>query len=212
MNIDRKHGLVWGSLAILLGLMSLLENFTYLGPYVWAAALIFSGLGVYGLYASDRSEKWMLITSYVLLVIGVMVALINLGVIRDEGIATYVLWVIGLPFLWAYLRDRTQWYYLIPAYALFAVGLMVGLIGLRVLDDFLIPAYVMFAVAVPFIVVYVQDKKKWWALIPGGIMGFMGIAFLLADDSVRFVVPLALIVGGIWVLVRQFTKKDTPTS
>ena len=208
MNIDRKHGLVWGSLAILLGLMSLLGNFTHLGPWVWSAALIFSGLGIYGLYATDRSEKWMLVTSYVLLVIGIMVALINLGIIRDEGVATFVLWAIGLPFLWVYLRDRTQWYYLIPAYALFAVGLMVGLIGLRVLDDFLIPAYVMFAIAVPFIGVYFQDKKKWWALVPGGIMGVMGIAFMLADDSVRFIVPVVLIVAGIWVLVRQFIKKE----
>jgi hypothetical protein len=208
MNIDRKHGLVWGSLAILLGLLSLLENFIHLGPWVWSAALVLSGLGIYGLYATDRSDKWMLIPSYVLIVIGIMVALINLGVIRDEGIATYVLWAIGLPFLGAYLRDRTQWYYLIPAYALFAVGLMVGLIGLRVLDDFLIPAYVMLAVAAPFFLVYFRDKQKWWALIPGGIMGFMGVAFLLADDSVRYLVPVLLIVAGIWVLLRQFIKKD----
>jgi hypothetical protein len=208
MNIDRKHGLVWGSLAILLGLMSLLENFFSLGPYVWAAALAFSGLGVYGLYAADRSEKWLLIVSYVLLVVGIMVAMINLGLIRDEGIATYVLWAIGLPFLWAFLRNRIQWYFLVPAYVLFVVGLMVGLIGLRVIDDFLIPAYVMLAISAPFFVVYARDRKNWWALIPGGIMGFMGLAFMLADDSVRFVVPVVLIVVGVWVLVRQFTKKE----
>jgi hypothetical protein len=97
---------------------------------------------------------------------------------------------------------------LIPAYVLFAVGLMVGLIGLGVLDDLLIPAYVMFAIAIPFFVVYARDTKQWWALIPAGIMTVIGLSFLIAEAAIQYVVPAALVIIGVWILVRQFTRKE----
>ena len=134
--------------------------------------------------------------------------LITLNILRDEAIATYVLWAIGMPFLVAFLLDRAQWYFLIPAYVLFAVGLMVGLIGLRILDDLLIPAYIMFAIAIPFFVTYSRDTTQWWPLIPGGIMAIIGLSFLIAEASVQYVVPVALIIAGIWVLARQFTNRE----
>ena len=123
-----------------------------------------------------------------------------------EAIAVYVLGVIALPFVVGYLRHQDSWGLLIPAYVLFAVGIMVGLIGLGWLDDFLIPAYVMGAIAIPFFVVYIRNPKNWWALIPGGIMGLMSIAFLLATPAVRFIVPVVMVLAGIWILFRQIYK------
>jgi hypothetical protein len=207
MNTERKQGLVWGGLLIVLGLMSLLQTFTDFGAWVWVGVLTVAGVGIYGVYAMDRTEKWMLYLSYGLLAVALMVALITMNVLQDEAIATYVLWAIGAPFLVAFLRDRSLWGLLIPAYVLFAVGLMVGLIGLGWLDDLLIPAYVMFAIAVPFFVVYTRNTKNWWALIPGGILAIIGLAFLIAEASVQFLVPVLLIIAGIWVLLRQFTSK-----
>jgi hypothetical protein len=209
MKSGAKQSLVWGGLLILLGAISLVETFADLGAWVWVATLIVAGLAVYGFYAMDRSEKWMLIVSYALLVIAIMVASITLGVLRDEGVATYVLTAIAAPFLFAFLRsDRTKWGLLIPAYILLAVGVMVGLIGLRVLDNLLIPAYVLFAVSIPFFVVYARNTKQWWPLIPGGITALVGLSFLIAEATVQYVVPAVLIIGGIWVLARQFTRKD----
>ena len=206
---SNKHGLVWGGLLILLGVMSLVETFTTLGSWVWIAILTVAGLGVYGLYAQERSEKWMLIVSYVLLTVAGLVMFITLNVLRDEAIATYVLTVIAIPFLVAYLQgDRTKWGLLIPAYILIAVGVMVGLIGVGFLNDLLIPAYVMIAIAIPFFVVYARDTKKWWALIPGGITAIIGFAFLIAESAVQFVVPAVLILAGIWVLYRYYTHKE----
>ena len=206
---SNKHGLVWGGLLILLGVMSLVETFTTLGSWVWIAILTVAGLGVYGLYAQERSEKWMLIVSYVLLTVAGLVMLTTLNVLRDEAIATYVLTVIAIPFLVAYLQgDRTKWGLLIPAYILIAVGVMVGLIGVGFLNDLLIPAYVMIAIAIPFFVVYARDTKKWWALIPGGITAIIGFAFLIAESAVQFVVPAVLILAGIWVLYRYYTHKE----
>jgi hypothetical protein len=66
----------------------------------------------------------------------------------------------------------------------------------------------MFAVAAPFFLVYFQDTQKWWALIPGGIMGFIGLSFLIAEGSLQYVVPVVLIAAGVWILVRQFSRRE----
>jgi len=162
-----------------------------------------------GLLILFRSEKWMLIVSYVLLVVAGLVTLITLNILRDEAIATYVLTAIAAPFLLIFLQsDRTKWGLLLPPYILIAVGVMVGLIGVGFLDDLLVPAYVLIAIAIPFFVVYARDTKKWWALIPGGITAIVGLSFLIAEAAVQFVAPAVLIIAGVWVLFRQFRNKE----
>jgi hypothetical protein len=256
MQQTRKQNLVWGVLLIVFGLLAVVENYTDLSVWVWVAVLVAAGAVALGLYLADRSEWgllitayvlwavaglvalieleilqdefiatyvlaaialpflalfvrdraqwWALIPAYVLLAVGVMVGLIGEDFLQDEFIATYILAAIALPFLVVFVRDRAQWWALIPAYVLLAVGVMVGLIGAGVLDELLIPAYVMFAIAIPFLVVYGRDSKQWWALIPGGIMAVIGLAFLVAEAQADYIVPAILILIGIWMLVRMF--------
>ncbi len=263
MNIkSRTSGLVLGGLLIILGVLALVETQTDLSPWIWFAVLTVGGLGVYAAYAMDRSEKWLLIISYTMLAIAGLVALLELGVLNDSIVATFVLAAIALPFLVAFFVNRKNWGYLIPAYVLLTIGLMVPLIELDVLADawiatyvmlaialpffvaflnnrrywaFLIPAYVLaaigimvpliemdvltdtmiatyilLAIAIPFFVVYLVDTKKWWALIPGGILAVIGFGFLIAEASVEYILAAGLIVIGIVIIVRQFTKSDGP--
>ena len=259
---SRTSGLVVGGLLIVIGILALIETQVDLSAWVWVAVLTVGGLGGLAIYAADRSQKWpliisfamlgvaglltllelgvlddsfvatyvllaialpffaaflanrnnwgLLIPAYVLLVIGVMVPLIELGVLADALIASYVMLVIALPFLVAFLYNRKNWGFLIPAYVLLAIGVMVPLIELRVLEDTLIATYVMLVIATPFFVVYLLNTKHWWALIPGGILAVIGLGFLIAEASVELIFAGALIVAGIIVVVRQFTKKDEP--
>jgi hypothetical protein len=201
-----KQGMIWGGLLILVGVALLVEAYTDLSAWAWVALLIVAGFLAFGVYLTDRSEWALLIPAYVMWAIALLVALIELNVLRDESVATFVLAVIALPFLAVFLRDRAQWWLLIPAYALLAIGVMVGLIGAGILDDLLVPAYVMFAIAIPFLVVYARDRKLWWSLIPGGIMAVIGLSFLLAEAAIEYVAAAALILVGVWLLVRQFTR------
>jgi hypothetical protein len=198
--------MIWGGLLILVGVALLVEAYTDLSAWAWVALLIVAGFLAFGVYLTDRSEWALLIPAYVMWAIALLVALIELNVLRDESVATFVLAVIALPFLAVFLRDRAQWWLLIPAYALLAIGVMVGLIGAGILDDLLVPAYVMFAIAIPFLVVYARDRKLWWSLIPGGIMAVIGLSFLLAEAAIEYVAAAALILVGVWLLVRQFTR------
>ena len=207
---SKRSGLVLGGLLIIFGVLALLDTFVDLGAWVWVVVLTVGGLGVYVVYAMDRSEKWMLIISYAMLAVAGLIALLTLGVLQDAFVATYVLWAIALPFFIGYLFNRENWGLLIPAYVLLAIGLMVPLIELGVLNDAIIATYVMFAIAIPFFVVYIRNTRNWWALIPAGILSIIGLGFLIAEASVEYIFAAALIVAGLLIVVRQFTKKDEP--
>ena len=210
MDKKRKQGIVWGGFLILLGMMSLGETFFDLSAWTWVVMLIVGGLGVYGLYAIDRTEKWMLVISYALLAVASLVSLLTLNILQGPFIPTFVLLAIALPFLMAFLQsERTKWGLLIPFYILLAVGVMVPLIGIGVLDGVLVAAYVLFAIAIPFFAVYARNSKKWWALIPGGITSIIGLSFLIAENAIQFVAPIAMIIAGIWIAFRAISERKS---
>jgi hypothetical protein len=202
-----KQNLVWGILLIIFGVTAFIETFADITVWGWVIILFAAGLFTLGVSWRERTIWANFIPTYVLWSIAGMVTLIELNIISDEGIAVYVLWIIALPFVVGYYRIKNAWGLLIPAYVLFTVGIMVGLIGLGWLTDFLIPAYVLVAISIPFFVVYVRNPKNWCALIPGGIMGLTAIGFLLATPAIRLVVPLVMVLVGIWILTRQILKR-----
>jgi len=203
----KKRGVIWGGLLILLGGLLLMDQFTDLTDWVWVAALVFSGLVALGVYLSDRSEGWLLLTAYILLVIAGLITLITLNLLPDELVAVYVLLAVALPFLGVFLRDRSQWWALIPAYVLLAVALMNWLMEAGILSDLLVPGYIMFAIAIPFFVVYGFNTKQWWALIPGGILTIIGIVFFISETAVQYIGAVLLVITGMWILGRVFARK-----
>ena len=207
---SRTSGIVLGSLLIIFGVLALVETQTDLNAWIWVAVLAIGGFGIYAVYATDRSQKWLLIVSYILLAVAGLVTLLTLGVLKDAFVATYVLLAIGFPFFVAFLYNRDNWGLLIPAYVLLAIGVMVPLIELGVLGDTLVVTYVMMAIAIPFFVVYLLNTKNWWALIPGGILAVIGLGFLIAEASVEYIFAAGLIIAGLIIVIRQFMKKEEP--
>jgi len=201
-----KTNVLIGLLLILFGVVAFIGYFITITVWGWVGILFVSGLVALAVMWPQRTNWAYFIPSYILWAIALMVALITLRILRHEAIATYVLASIALPFLVGYLRNQALWGLLIPAYTLLAVGVMVGLIGVRWLTHLLIPAYVMFAIAIPFGVVYWRDRSNWWALIPSGILGVIGIAFTLATPAARLIVPVLLVLAGGWIIVRQLTR------
>ncbi|UCC61604.1 MAG: hypothetical protein JSV36_12435 [Anaerolineae bacterium] len=203
-----KQSSIWGGILILFGAALLAQEYTDLSAWVWVAILIVAGFAAFGLYLTDRSKLTLLIPAYVLWAIAGLVALTELEILQDAFVATYVLLVIALPFLVAFLRNRAQWWALIPAYVLLAIGVMVPLTETGVLDELLVPAYVMFVIAIPFFVVYARDRAQWWALIPGGILAVVGLSFLIAEAAFEYVGAVVLVLAGAWMLIRAFTRRE----
>jgi len=192
--------------------MALIQTYTDLDPWVWVVVLAATGLLVFLVFLTDRSEYGLLLPTYVLWAVAGLIALAVSNILGDPWIAFYVLTAIALPFLVVYIFNRDQWWALIPGYVLLAVGLMVVLLESGILSDLLVPAYVMFAVAIPFLVVFARDRKLWWALIPGGILIIIGSAFLIAEAALEYILPVVFIILGIGILVRLFTRKELPES
>ena len=162
-----------------------------------------------GVYLIDNANWWALIPAFVLVVIGVMIVIVELNLAPEALLGPVMFGAIALPFLVVYFRNRENWWALIPAYVMLALALMILLDEANVLNDLLIPAYVMFAVAIPFFAVYANNRENWWALIPAGIVSLIGLGLLFAEAALELVVPFLMIIGGIWILLRQFRKQDS---
>jgi hypothetical protein len=65
-----------------------------------------------------------------------------------------------------------------------------------------VPAYILLVIALPFFVVYARNPREWWPLIPGGILGVIGGAFLLGAGFASYVGAAAMILGGLFILLR----------
>ena len=206
-RVDRR-GVVWGGLLILGGVVALVQLYTELSVWAWFAVLAVAGLAAFLVYLGDRSDWGLLVPVYVLWAVAALIGLIELNILRDSFVATFVLAAIALPFVVAFLRNRERWGVLIPAYVLLAIGVMVALIELNVLHDELVAAYIMLVIAFPFFAVYARDRRQWWPLIPGGIMGVIGVSFILAEAAVEYVVPAVLLIAGGWMIVRQIRAKE----
>ena len=200
---------LWGGFLVILGCVLLLEYFVELGLWSWVIFLTFFGLGFYAFYATDRTQKWLLIPSYVLLAIAGLLLLLEYDILRGDAVALYVFMAVAVPFLYVYFRNRKAWWSLIPAYVMFALAGLIGLGSIGIFKGDTEVSYIMFAIALPFLFVYARNTKNWWALIPGGIMAMIGIGFLFTADLGRYIGPVAIILIGVWILFRAFFVPST---
>lgn len=203
---SRTSGFIWGGLLIIIGVLALLDTFIELSAWIWVGILTVGAVAIYGVYTVDRTDRWLLIVAYAMLAIAGLVTLLTLNALPDEYVATYVMFAIGLPFLIAFLQNRTRWGLLIPAYVLFVIGIFVPLTETGVLNDTVIVTFILFAIAIPFFVVYIRNTKNWWALIPGGILAIIGLAFLIAEGAVTYVFGAVFIIAGLLIVIRQLTR------
>jgi len=171
----------------------------FIGGMLWAAAFAVGGVAIYSYYMRNREHWWVLIPAYAAEVIAGIIFLGTLRFIPGEFVGAFIMFAIGLPFLYVYLRNREHWWALIPAYTMGTIGVLI-LLGSWLRGE-LVAAYINYAIALPFLYVYLRNREHWWALIPGGIMATIATAFLVA--GMAYLVPVVLIAVGVYLLVRQ---------
>jgi hypothetical protein len=160
-----------------------------------------------------RPIKAPVVVGAILIVLGAMMLLERVLPWAGNLVWAAIFALGGLALLGVYNRSKPRRWPLILAYIAFALaGLM--LIEMVPLLSNLEDAYVMFAIAIPFLYVYLRDRKLW-ALIPGGIMAAIGVGLLLENTIWLF--PIVLIVVGLYLMIRQFGKsggkvESTPAS
>ena len=149
-------------------------------PYLGAPVLIGVGLPFLAAFLIDRRENWWaLIPMWVMAVLTIIVFIVDR--VAGEVIGSLFLWAVGLPFLVAYLTDRSRKWALIPAFVLLAVG-VVPLLVLQASEN-LVGAFVLLTISLPFWVIFIFRSENWWALIPAGIMTTLGVVALLSGEA-----------------------------
>jgi hypothetical protein len=132
-----------------------------------------------------------------LIIVGILLLLQNFGILK---VVVALIWSLifgvgGLIFLYMFLTDRTQWWAIIPGFAL------LGLAALIVLGEFfprvgdaLGGAIFLGGIGLAFWVIYFLKREFWWTVIPGGVLFTLA---LIAGLSLIYEGPA---MGGVFFL------------
>lgn len=200
-----------GIFFLLIGLASLASNLGYfsLEGLIWPALLAGGGLIFLFSFVSSRSNWWAAIPGSVLFSIGVTAALpwVAPGLEGRLG-GPIVLAGISLGFWLVYLRVPVNWWAIIPA------GVMLTLASMTLMssENSLEAAGVFFiGLGLTFALVALlpgSALRMAWPWIPAGVLLIMGFLFISsAANLASYVLPVALILGGLVLVVRAFRQR-----
>lgn len=199
--------LLWGGLLILMGVLFLLENlgFYRLSSLFWILVFALAGIFFITVYLQNKQNWWSLIPALTLLSLGLLV-LLNWIVpeLAEYWGGPIVLGGIGCSFLLVYLVERQNWWAVIPGGVLLTLAVVAALDASG--SGFETAGVFFLGIGLTFVLVALLPTPQGdmrWAWIPGGIMLFAGLAFLVASENLLvYVWPLALIGVGALLLFR----------
>ncbi len=116
----------------------------------------------------------------------------QLGYIQQFTDPQFWIWVFAIISLASVVEYAMSgwkhWGWLFPAGVFGGVALVLTL-AINDVNSAAVASPIFFGLLIPFAAAYLTDRRRnWWALIPGGIMLFLGLTMLMIDN-----------VGGEWV-------------
>ncbi|HYF91719.1 MAG TPA: hypothetical protein VD969_05705 [Symbiobacteriaceae bacterium] len=196
-------GMVIGAVLIGFGALFLLQTFDIIG-FMWKAfwALLFLGgaAAFLAVFAADKRQWWALFPTAGLGFVGLTILL------PGSGIAGTLLFaLLGAAFLTVHVMNR-QWVWpIIPGGVLLTLGAVTlfETVTRHWVDGGVI---FFFGLALTFAAVWYQalDRKYYsWALIVAAILGIIGMMVLIGSMIgifFKFVIPVGLILLGVYAL------------
>jgi hypothetical protein len=210
MQSQRSYGYIGlGILLVAVGILFLLQNFGYLGPFqnlFWVVLFGAGGLAFLYVVLVNHEQWWAVIPGFTLLGLA---GLIGLGEYLGALGAALFLGAIGLSFWVIYAMRREFWWAVIPGGTLLSVALMVALT--EVIKNEAIAGVLFLGLAATFGLVYLlptPQGRMTWALIPAGVLAIMGLLFIMTLGGwINVIWPIALILVGAFVLFRAFVAR-----
>jgi hypothetical protein len=184
MNSNRS-GLFWGILLVGAGAVALARQMGYLDEIsdtVWVWVFGFVSLVAFISYALSGWTQWgWLFPAGIFSGLAVTAALAINGV-DTAAVGSPLFFGLLLPFVAAYLSDRTRnWWALIPG------GVMAFLAFTTLLVDSAggewVGSLFLFMIGASFLVVYLNNRTRTWALLVAYILGILSIAPLMTGGG-----------------------------
>jgi hypothetical protein len=135
-----------------------------------------------------------------LIALGLGLLVENLDLLGDWNapIWSLILGAISLIFLVTFISDRGQWWALIPGLVILGLAVAVFLAEQDLVAGYVVATIILSGIGVPFLLIFLTDRKHWWALIPGMTMiGIAGAVFLEGIGIISGAAVGGLVVGGI---------------
>lgn len=202
---------LWGLALVVLGGIFLSQEMGWINEIstlVWLVFFAAMSAAFFVTYFVSGPAEWgWLFPAFIFAGLATTMGLDMLG-IDGSWVAAPVMLGVSAPFWIVFARDRlNNWWALIPGSITAGIAL-VTILENRVPGE-VTGSLVLFSVALPFLLIYLIDRKHWWALIPGGIMAAVGIIPLLtlqANENlvatlIMFVIAVPFVV--VYILSRK---------
>ena len=196
-----------GALIVIVGVVLLLSEtkVLVLNGEVGGILVLLAGAVVFGtLWLSNPKEWWPLIPGGIMAGWGVATVLGLLGL--PAGLVSLIGFVgSAAPFLYIYSLNRKEnWWALIPGGIMAFMGL-VTLLG-SVVGEQWTGTLTLWGIALVFAAVFLANRRNSWALIPAGVLAVVGLVTSPVAPSLSVVGPVALILLGVVVVVRNLLR------
>jgi hypothetical protein len=184
MNVNRSS-LFWGVLLILGGVAALAEQFGYMDRFpdsvwLWVFAAL-SLVGFAGYFTSGLKDWGWLFPAGVFGGLAVIVWLATSGM-NEAAVGSPLFFGLLLPFAAAYLSDRSRnWWALIPGGVMLFLAFVT--LGVDAMRGEWIGSLFLFLLAASFLVVYLNNHTRTWALLVAYILCVLGLAPLMASGG-----------------------------
>lgn len=133
--------------------------------------------------------NWRIPLGLVLVVLGVLAFLQSFGFIIVRGdpwavVFAIIFVLLGLVFLYALISDHSNWWAAIPGLTLLGLGAMVGLGQFPGIPELVLPVIFMGCIAASFWVVFLMNRRFWWAIIPAGTLTSVAVLIAVSENGV----------------------------
>lgn len=119
--------------------------------------------------------------------------------------------LLGVIFLVTFVGDRRQWWALIPGCIMLGLTVMIVNGETEFLSDTQASALFLFSIGLPFLLIYLVDRRQWWALIPGGVLSVIALITFMTSRELPGTTITAIILFGLAIvfgLVRFATRAN----
>src|SRR4030066_1349252 len=117
---------------------------------------------------------------------GVLLLLDTFGIFKGGALFwTIVSGVAGLLFVYLYIKNRENWWALIPGIIIITIAAAIGLNSF--LPGFnqsgLSGTIMVGGIAFSFLLVYLAERSNWWAIIPAGVIATIAIVSVMNSNT-----------------------------
>ena len=130
--------------------------------------------------------KWLksrILWGSLLVIFGILVLLENIGMVSLGAVTAAILISLGgIFFISLFLEARERWWALIPGITLLGVAIIILMSEFFPgLADNWSGMVILGGIGLSFLVIYLTDRRQWWAIIPAGVMITLGVVAGLSD-------------------------------